>query len=110
MKLAVFKSLWGMTGSVEEQFKRVADAGYAGIESGAPGKDTAETFKKLLRDHKLQFIAMAFTGGDDHVASLKEQVENAKGFSPISLTVHSARDGWTLEKQKEYFAQALDVE
>lgn len=110
MKLAVFKSLWGMTGSVEEQFKRVADAGYAGIESGAPGKDTADAFKKLLREHKLQFIAMAFTGGDDHVASLKEQVENAKSFSPLSITVHSARDGWMLEKQKAYFAQALEVE
>lgn len=110
MKLAVFKALWGMTGSLEEQIKRIADAGYAGVETGAPGKDDAEKFKKLLKDHKLQFIAMGFTGGDDHVASLKQQVEYAKTFEPLQMTVHSARDGWTFEQQKAYFAQALDVE
>ena len=110
MKLTVFKALWGMTGSLEEQFKRIADAGYAGVETGAPGKDDADKFKKLLKDHKLEFIAMAFTGGDDHVKSLKDQVDYAKTFSPLQMTVHSARDSWTFEQQKNYFAQALEIE
>ena len=113
MKLAVFKSLWGMTGSLDEQFKRIADAGYAGVESGVPAKESAENFKRLLKEHKFQFIAMAFTAGNgagEHVGSLKNQVEAAKAFNPVQLTVHSARDGWTFAQQTAYFAEALKLE
>ena len=114
MKLAVFKALWGMTGSLEEQFKRIADAGYAGIETGAPPKEGADNFKRLLKDHKFQFIAMAFTGGNgcagEHVASLQTQVEAAKAFAPLQMTVHSARDGWAFAQQTAYFEQALEIE
>jgi sugar phosphate isomerase/epimerase len=110
MKLNVFKSLWGMTGTLEENIKRVAEAGYAGVETGAPAKEQAENFKRLLKEHKLDYIGMAFTGGDDHVASLKTQIDALKAFGPIKVTVHSARDGWPFDQQKKYFTEALEIE
>jgi sugar phosphate isomerase/epimerase len=110
MKLKVCKSLWGMTGSLEDQFKRVADAGYVGVESGIPAADQLEKFKSLLKSHKLDYIAMAFTGGDDHAASLAPVVEQAKAMGAIQVTVHSARDAWSFDKQKAFFSQALEIE
>ncbi len=110
MKLKIYKSLWGMTGTLEEQFKRIADAGYVGVETGVPAADQVEKFKSLLKGHKFEYNAMAFTGGDDHVASLKTQVEQAEALNAIQVTVHSVRDHWTFDKQKAYFAKALEIE
>ncbi len=110
MELKVFKALWGMTGGIEEQLKRIADAGYAGVEMGLPPPDQADKYKRLLKEHRLEAITMAYTGGEDHVASLRTQIEAGKQYSPLQYTVHSARDCWSFEQQKAYFAAALEIE
>jgi sugar phosphate isomerase/epimerase len=110
MKLKVFKALWGMTGTLEEQFKRIAEAGYDGVEAGIPADDQFSTFQVLLKRHRLDFIAMAFTNGADHAASLNQSVEQALRLGACQITVHSAQSFWPLEKQHEYFARALDIE
>lgn len=110
MKLKIYKSLWGMEHlPLEEQFEKVAAAGYAGIESGLPQLIQEPLFRKLLEEYNLEFSAMAYTGGD-HIESLRRQVERAAGFAPTLINAHSAKDDMPYERQLEYFQSAAEIE
>ncbi|MDQ1005476.1 hypothetical protein QFZ28_006054 [Neobacillus niacini] len=118
VKLKSIKSLWGMDGPLESQFERIANAGYDGIESPLP-TDLAiiggipveeKQFRNLLDQYKLGYIAMVFTGGDNHAESFREQVERAAELDPIMINSHSARDNMTFVEQAEFFESALPIE
>jgi len=113
MKLLLLKSLWGMAGTLEEQFARIDEAGYGGVETGAPAKDRAKEFKALIKAHKFQFNGMIFTNGanaEEHAASLKTQLDALAPYDPFQITVHSARDCWSFDEQCAYFEAALEIE
>ncbi len=110
MKLKVFKSLWGMEHwSLEERFARIADAGYAGVESPPPGPEEEKLFRELLERYGLEYSSMAFTGGD-HLESLRSQLERAASFSPVLVNVHSAKDDMPYEEQLSFYRQAVEIE
>jgi sugar phosphate isomerase/epimerase len=111
MKLKLVKSFWGMTGSWEEKFRQIAGAGYAAVEGQPPvSQDEAALFKRLLAEHRLDYIAMVITEGPDHFASFRDQIEHARTFSPLKVTVHGGKDWWSFERQKPFFAAALEIE
>lgn len=110
MQLRLIKSTWGMEGSLEENVNRIAAAGYHGIEMGIPADRSPSDIGKLLRDAGLDLVAMVFTDGEDHVASLRAQVDQALACKPIFINSHSARDCWNFEQQRAFFAKALEVE
>ena len=110
MQLKLIKATWGMEGSLEEQVRRIADAGYQGIEMRVPGDRSPADVRKLLRNAGLDLFAMVFTDGDDHLASLRLQVEEAMAYEPAEITSHSGRDFWNFDRQREFFAGALEVE
>jgi sugar phosphate isomerase/epimerase len=113
MKLKLVKSFWGMTGSWEEKFRRIAEAGYAAVEGQPPtSPDEAELFKKLLRDHRLDYVAMVITEGagyHDHLASFRAKIEQARGFDPLKVTVHGGKDWWPYYTQRGFFEKALEI-
>ncbi|WP_409342902.1 sugar phosphate isomerase/epimerase family protein [Paenibacillus sp. MBLB4367] len=110
MELKVFKSLWGMEGTLEQQVKQVAAAGYHGIETGLPAPDQKEAFKALLAEHKLDYIAMLFTQGPDHADSFKRQLDASAEFRPVQITSHSAKDSMEFADQAAFFSKALELE
>lgn len=110
MELKMFKALWGLEGTLEEQFARASAAGYAGIEGAPPGADQREQFMALLERYRMGYIAQVFTGGDDHAASFREQVAYAAGFKPAMINAHSARDCMTDDEQDRFYESALDAE
>jgi hypothetical protein len=112
MKLGIFKSLWGMTGTLESQVERIAAAGYIGIETPIT-PDTPKTLLPLLQKHKLQYIGMLFTGGDtvaEHIKSFESQVKAAVDVNPLKVTVHSARDRFSTDDQFRFYEAAANVE
>ncbi|CAH1200549.1 hypothetical protein PAECIP111893_01437 [Paenibacillus plantiphilus] len=109
MELELFKALWGMEGTYEEQFARAAAAGYAGIEAPLPAISQEGEFIELLNRYDFQYIAQVFTGGD-HIASFEEQVMSAARFKPIMIVSHSARDCMTEGEQDRFFAAAIEAE
>jgi sugar phosphate isomerase/epimerase len=76
MQLKIYRSLWGMTGPLEEQFSRIAAAGYDGVE--APPQDITDPkhFKALLAQHNLDFMALVYTEGKDHAAHFEQVIDN----------------------------------
>jgi hypothetical protein len=108
MELKLVKSTWGMTGSLEDNMKMIAEAGYEGVEAPLPwGQE--EEMKELLAKYQLDYIIQVFTG-DDHIASFEEQVEKAKEFNPLLIVSHSAKDSMPYDQQLEFFDKALAIE
>jgi hypothetical protein len=117
-KVKSFKALWGMEGSLESQFERIAAAGYDGVESpipddlekvlGIPAEE--KQFRGLLERYNLEYIAMVFTTGEDHAESFREQVERAASYNPLLINSHSSRDSMPFGEQAAYFEKAQTVE
>jgi sugar phosphate isomerase/epimerase len=110
MQLKLVKSIWGMTGTLEQNLRQIAEAGYAAVEMQLPPVEQLDQFKRLLRELELELVAMVITQTDDHLAEFKTKVEQARALEPLQLTVHAGKDWWSWERQKEFFAQALEVE
>ena len=110
MKLLIMKSLWGMTGSLQEQIERIAAAGYDGIEHYQPEPKDRPLLKKLLRKHRLGFVGMVFTHGPDHAKSFREQAEGLLSYHPISLTTHTGTDSMPTGKAVSLFRDLVRIE
>lgn len=113
MKLKLVKSLWGMEGTMAEKIRRIADGGYVAVEAQVSAEDQLPEFVSLLREHALEFVAMVITDGatpQDHFASFRAKIEIARSLEPLQITVHGGKDWWPFELQKEFFAEALEIE
>lgn len=112
MKLRTYKPLWGMTGTLEQQFRQIAEGGYEGVETGLPTPENEPEFRDLLRKYKLDYVPMVFTAGKnwrEHLESFRTQLKRAVMFSPLIVNVHSGRDWFKPEDQISYFEQALSI-
>jgi sugar phosphate isomerase/epimerase len=110
MQLKLVKSTWGMTGTLAENLRRIADAGYAAVEMQLPPEEWLPEFRSLLKETKLEYVAMVITLTDDHLNEFKAKVEQVRALEPLQLTVHAGKDWWPWERQREFFAEALEVE
>ena len=112
MKLKTYKALWGMTGSWDQQFRMIAEAGYDGVETALPAPEKEDDWRRLLKEFKLDYIPMLFTAGknwSEHLDSYKAQLKRAVMFSPPLINTHSGRDWFTPEDQISYFEVALAI-
>jgi sugar phosphate isomerase/epimerase len=112
MAIGIFKSLWGMTGPLEQQLERIASAGYVGIECGIT-PENVKTLPGLLQQYKLQWIGMLFTAGNtvqEHIASFKEQSKAVGDLGPLKVTAHTSRDRFPMDDQFRFFEAAADLE
>ncbi|WP_338777673.1 sugar phosphate isomerase/epimerase [Metabacillus sp. FJAT-52054] len=107
MKLKRIKSLWGMEGSLSEQFKAVSDAGYSGIESPLPAHGRQSEFKELLQEHQLDYVAQIFA---EDTSSFEKQVADAAEFQPLLINSQSAKDDMRYEDQLIFFTKAVQIE
>jgi sugar phosphate isomerase/epimerase len=110
MQLKLVKSTWGMTGTLAENLRRIADAGYAAVEMQLPPDEVLPEFRSLLQETKLAYVAMVITLTEDHLNEFKAKVEKVRALEPLQLTVHAGKDWWPWETQRAFFAEALEVE
>jgi hypothetical protein len=107
MKLIKCKSLWGMEGTLNQQFELIAKAGYCGVEAPLPAPENQNEFQELLERYQLSYIAQIFAA---HHEEFEEQAERASGFRPLLLNSHSAKDDMPYEQQLDFFQRAIKVE
>jgi sugar phosphate isomerase/epimerase len=110
MELRIYKSLWGMTGPVEEQFERIKRAGYDGVESAAQEIPDPALFRQLLADNELEYTALVYTEDPDHAEEFRRLVGEAMEYSPVKIVAHAGRDTMSFVKQIRFFGSALRTE
>ena len=126
MQLKTYKSMWGMTGPLDEHLRRIQQAGYDGIESALPGSiewiDPGDEphLGSALADHDLEFLPMIITVGPDgeitsgtaldHLRSFKSQVERALVHDPVQVTVHGGLDTMDDAEAMAFFEGGLEIE
>ena len=112
MKLILTKSLWGMTGPLEAQLKKIAKAGYDAIETMVPPPNERKQFKELLAEYNLGLIAQVFSLGNDaasHAKSFRGQLKTAAEMKPLFVNAQSARDSMPWDEQKACYGAMLEA-
>ncbi|MEI8135312.1 MAG: TIM barrel protein [bacterium] len=110
MQLKIYKSLWGMEGSLEEQFERIANAGYDGVESAVKEISNVKKFSQLLQHHSLDYIPLIYTEGEDHILDFVRQLGIAVQFNPKKIIAHAGRDRWSESEQVSFFRKMVEIE
>ena len=113
MKLKLIRHLWGIDQPWETAFSAIAREGYGGIEAPLVSGNDEDRFLSLRKRHGLDYVAMAFTGGEsvrDHVKLFEEQGRRAIELGAIQLTAHGGSDSWEQRDAGAFFTEALAIE
>ena len=123
MQLVTYRSLWGMTGRLEEQLMRVREGGFDGVEWLPPSESDEPIFRAVMRDLDLRFIACVSTPGPlggpdpvtatpdtDHVAEYERAVGRAMTFEPDKITTNVGLDTMSDSEAFGFFDAALKID
>lgn len=108
MQLAVFRALWGMTGVLEDQFDKIAGAGYDGVE-GFLAADTlgAAQFSEKVAQRGLKLI---MAGQASRKEELDGFLKRLAEYQPVKIGVQGGRDSMTRDEALAFYDEALRVE
>lgn len=106
----MFVSRWGISDPLPQLFAKAAEAGYEGMECGAPDESEEAQFRTLLKEHRFDYIAQIHSAGDDLIADFRHKAERAASFSPTLIVSHSSRHGLSFDENRRFFEKALLVE
>ena len=120
MKLHLFKTLWGHTGSLNEAITACRRQGFSGLEGPVPEKPAdRKKFRAQLAGSGLEFIAEICTAGsyvpdrratpDQHLESLRRRAESALECQPRFLTIIAGCDAWSLDASVDFFGRATAI-
>jgi sugar phosphate isomerase/epimerase len=108
MKVAMIKSIWGLTegATMRDKLALIAGAGYEGVECGPPAESPAE-WADLLAEFGLIHVCMLFpfTG-----AEAVEQLQSAAKYRPHLVVMHDGRDFYTREEGRAFYRECLAAE
>ncbi len=113
MPISLIRHLWGYARPLESTIAELKAKGYAGIESPLPEPAKRDGFTKLLHDHGMRYIGMAFTGGStpgEHFDSMRVQVDELLRMDASQITIHSGRDSFSCAEGEAFFAKAIEFE
>jgi sugar phosphate isomerase/epimerase len=108
MELLVFRSLWGMTGAIEEQISSIAAAGYDGVEGFVAASNLpVGEFTGLVVSNRLKLIMGAAVSSIDE---LEPTLKTLAEYQPLKIGLHSGRDSMTRDEGCAFFERALTLE
>lgn len=114
MKTIIAKAFWGMTGTSEDNIRRIAEAGYDAVEAPPPADMQPGAFRALLEQYGLAYIAQMQTeGGDEaeaHAVSFGERLSRAAEYGPLLVNSHTGRDRMEPDEARRLFERALREE
>lgn len=120
MKLKLFKTLWGHTGTLDDAITACRRHHFDGIEGQAPGgPDEHRQFRRGLEAAGLDYIAEICTSGSyvpdrratpsDHLKSFRRQAQAALECAPLFLTAIAGCDAWTAAQSVDFFGEAMSA-
>ena len=117
MQLQVFRSLWGWQGDWAALAAQTRALGFAGIEARLPADPVA--MRAALAAEGLDYIAVAFTGGDvvpdqawtpaQHAEHLARAIDTAQGLGARFVNALAGNDRWALAAQVDFFGRAQAI-
>lgn len=119
MKLILVRHLWGVdqTPGLDHYLPRWREAGYSALEVSWRFVSEPAAFAKFLKRNRLGWVPQAYTNGftpdgtvRQHLASLKEQVNECLKHGPLFFNVHSGSDTWSLTEAVDFYGAALEFE
>ena len=113
MQLKLIRHLWGVDQGWETAFGRIRAEGFVGVEGPLVAPEDVERFSVLRKTHALEYVAMAFTGGDSvaaHVRSFEQQVHRAVELGASQLTCQGGSDTWNPGDAESFYREALAIE
>ncbi|MGB8165943.1 MAG: TIM barrel protein [Chthoniobacteraceae bacterium] len=120
MKLRLYKTLWGHTGSLADAIASAHARGFDGVEGPAPTDASARReWRQQLADAGLDFIAEICTAGSyvperraspaEHLESFRVRAEAAVEAEARFITSIAGCDAWPMEASVEFFGAAMEV-
>ena len=120
MKLRLFKTLWGFTGSYQSAIQQAQTADMYGIEAPAPEKSKGRLeLKLLLENHGMNYIAEITTAGSyvpdrhatlqQHLDSFELKLEASLDLDPLFITCLGGCDAWPESQSIEFFQRAIEM-
>ncbi|MBI1389009.1 MAG: sugar phosphate isomerase/epimerase [bacterium] len=108
ISLIVCKALWGMTEgeSLEDKLRLIHEAGYDGVETGAPDMEPAQWID-LCTKYNLTFVGQIFA---EDAITFHRQYQEILPYQPVLINAHGGRDKMTFAEGKEFFHEALRIE
>lgn len=108
MKVEIYKALWGMEGPIEQQFERIASAGYDGAEVWLSGSDFDHTqILKLAEQHHLRLIV---AGAIAATAEVMPTLQSFAEYNPVKINIQSGIDSMTFDDGKRFVEAMLEAE
>jgi sugar phosphate isomerase/epimerase len=118
MKIKIFKTLWGHTGSLDDAIVSCRKYDFDGIEGQPPDTTSGRhQFTKSLEAAGLDYIAEICTAGSyvpdrqaapaDHLNSFRHQAQAALECTPLFLTVIAGCDAWDTGQSVDFFGEAI---
>ena len=114
MEIGIFCPAWGMMETdLEVKLQRIKNAGFDGVEMGAPKEKAAcRKARQLLDQYELLFIAQVWTAGknaEEHMQSLEDQVECNSELSPLFINAQSGKDHFSFKDNLKLLQHADEV-
>jgi len=119
MKLKLVRHLWGVDGALgyEQYLPRWREVGYEAIEFSIRFVTDRPAFFRMLKENSLQWIPQIFTHDftpagtvREHLASMRQQVEECLRHEPFFINAQSASDTWSLSQAEDFYGAALEME
>jgi len=130
MNLLLIRTLWGILDNTQTQdpihweriFEKLKSEGYSGVETSVgpffPFAGKEDILKSLLKKYDMSLVSQVHTCGypvssrkvEDHVASFRKYVREAKQLGAIFVNSHSGSDSWTMEENIKFFESCLQIE
>lgn len=118
MRLQLFKTLWGHSGSLTDAAEQAAALAYDGLEGSADRTEAQlEVLANALQEFRLAYIQEIVTGGDyvprrhatvgEHLADVERQLQAGRQLSPRFATIIGGCDAWTLEQSVGFISEAM---
>ncbi|WP_257666814.1 sugar phosphate isomerase/epimerase family protein [Parapedobacter tibetensis] len=109
--ITYFCTDWGRDVSWDDFCKRIADAGFDGVETWVPADSaTLQEMMDAFRHYNLAYIFLCRGSGPDfntYLTAYKHQLERAVALSPVLINSHTGKDHFSVA-QNEALINAAD--
>ncbi len=108
MKIEVYRALWGMEGSLEQQFERIAAVGYDGVEVWLSFTNIDRSqILRLTEQHHLRLIV---AGAIATAAEIQPTLNAFSEYNPVKINIQSGIDSMTFDEGKRFVEAMLQAE